>query len=97
MSQEAPMRGRIASISPERGSGFIAPDEEGGEIYFRRDALHGADFTSLAEGVAVEFTLGHEQGTRANEGLRAVDVRLADAADPAVDHETLPAEKLGRA
>jgi hypothetical protein len=45
--------------------------------------------------VAVEFMLGQESGDRPSEGLRAVDVRLADDAIPAVDHEVLPAEKLG--
>jgi cold shock CspA family protein len=89
------MHGRIASISPERGFGFITPDDEGGEIFFHRSALHGADFEELAEGVAVDFTLGQEAGDRLGEGLRAVDVRLADDAVAAVDHELLPPEKLG--
>jgi len=90
------MHGTIARISTERGFGFLTPDEEGGEVFFHRSALHGADFDELAEGVTVEFRLGHEEGDQPNEGLRAVDVRLADDAIPAVDHETLPAEKLGR-
>ncbi|HZO26857.1 MAG TPA: cold shock domain-containing protein [Chloroflexota bacterium] len=71
------MHGRIASISPGRDSGFIIPDEEGGEIFFHRSALHGADFDELAPGIAVEFMLGQEAGARPSEGLRAVDVRLA--------------------
>jgi len=90
------MHGTVASISPERGFGFITPDDEGGEVFFHRSALHGADFEELAAGVAVDFTLGHEEGDQPSEGLRAVDVRLADDAIPAVDHEVLPAEKLGR-
>ena len=91
------MRGKIARVSPEHAIGFITPDEEGGEIVFHRDVLHGVEFEELAEGVAVELTLGHEEGDRTNEGLRAVDVRLADHAIPAVDGEALPAEKLGTA
>jgi CspA family cold shock protein len=91
------MRGTIARVSPERGFGFITPDEEGGEIVFHRDALHGSEFSELNEGVAVEFTLGHEQGDQPSEGLRVVDVRLADDTGPAVDDGTLPAEKLGTA
>ena len=38
------MHGKIARISPERGFGFITPDEEGGEVFFHRNALHGTDF-----------------------------------------------------
>ena len=91
------MRGTIARVSPERGFGFITPDEEGGEIVFHRDALHGSEFSELHEGVGVEFTLGHEEGDQPNEGLRAVDVRLADDTAPAIDQEALPAEKLGSA
>ena len=87
------MHGRIANISPERGVGFIIPDEEGGEICFHRHALHGADFDVLRPGVAVEFMLGQEAGDRPSEGLRAVDVRLADDAVAAVDHDALPAEE----
>jgi cold shock CspA family protein len=90
------MHGRIASLSPERGFGFITPDEEGGEIFFHRNALHGVEFEELAPGVTVEFTLGQETGDQPQEGLRAVDVRLADDAVPAVDHEVLSAEKLGQ-
>ena len=89
------MHGRIASISPDGGFGFITPDEEGGEIFFHRNALHGAAFEELAPGAAVEFMLGQEAGARPSEGLRAVDVRLARAAVPTVDHEARPAEKLG--
>jgi cold shock CspA family protein len=88
------MHGKVASVSPERGFGFITPDEEGGEVFFHRSALHGVEFEDLAAGVAVEFTLGHESGDQLREGLRAVDVRIADDAIPAIDHEVLPAEKL---
>lgn len=88
------MHGRIASVSPEDGLGFITPDEEGGEISFHRNALHGAAFEDLAPGVAVEFMLGQEPGARPSEGLRAVDVRLAEDAVSAVDHAALPTEKL---
>ena len=90
------MHGRIASISPERGVGFITPDEEGGEISFHRNALHGASFDELEPGVTVEFMLGQEAGHRPSEGLRAVDVRLADEAVPTVGHEAPAAEKLGQ-
>lgn len=88
------MHGTIVNISPERGFGFIAPDE-GGEYFFHRSALHGVEFEELAEGVTVEFTVGREEGDRPDEGPRAVDVRLADDAVPAVDNTALPAEKLG--
>lgn len=76
------MHGTIARVSPERGFGYITPDEEGGEIVFHRDALHGVELQELAPGVAVEFTLGHEDGGQPSEGLRAVEVRLAEDTAP---------------
>jgi len=87
------MHGKIASISTDGGFGFITPDEEGGEILFHRNALHGAAFQELAPGVAVEFMLGQEAGARPSEGLRAVDVRLADDAVPALDRGAPPSEQ----
>jgi CspA family cold shock protein len=89
------MHGKIASISPERGFGFITPDDEGGEIFFHRNALHGTSFNELTEGIAVEFMLGQEAGARPSDGLRAVDVRLAAAPASAADRGPLPADKMG--
>jgi len=91
------MLGTIARVLPEQGSGFITPDEEGGEIFFHRNALRGVEYEDLAAGVVVEFTLGHEEGAQPNEGLRAVDVRLPEVATPAADPDALPAEKLSTA
>jgi cold shock CspA family protein len=90
------MRGKIASISPEQGFGFITPDEEGGELSFPRSALHGAAFDDLSAGDAVEFLLGQESGARPSDGLRVVDVRLANETALTVNREGAPAAKLGQ-
>jgi cold shock protein len=87
------MHGTIASLSAERGFGFIA-DDDGREFFFHRNALQATDFEDLAPGVGVEFEVGQESGDRADERPRAVNVRLADDALPAEDHEVLPAEKI---
>jgi len=86
------MQGTIASVVPERGFGFIT-DDEGREFFFHRSALQATDFEELAAGVAVEFEVSREPGDEAGERPRAVNVRLADTAVPAVDHEVLPPEK----
>ena len=89
------MRGTVASVSPERGFGFITT-EDGQEFFFHRNALQATDFEELAAGVAVEFEAGHDtRGDEPGERPRAVNVRLADQAVPAVDHEVLPPEKTG--
>lgn len=85
------MHGKIASVSPERGFGFITPDEEGGEIFFHRNALHGSAFDDLEPGTPVDFLLGQEAGDKPSDGLRAVDVRLAEVR-AAAPHDAPSAE-----
>jgi cold shock protein len=87
------MRGVVRSVSPERGFGFITSDD-GQELFFHRSALAGVDFEDLGEGVAVVFEARRDEpGDRDDERPRAVNIRLADDAIPAVDNEPLPAEK----
>jgi cold shock CspA family protein len=86
------MQGRIARLAPEGGFGFITGDN-GQEFFFHRNALQAIDFEELTPGSAVIFEAGHETGDEAGEHTRAVNVRLAPSAIPAVDHEILPEEK----
>jgi cold shock CspA family protein len=69
---------------PEEGFGFIDGDD-GHEYFFHRSALNATRFEDLAPGVPVFFRIGHEEGDRPGEGLRAVFVRMTDAAEPTVD------------
>jgi cold shock CspA family protein len=89
------MRGTVAEIVIERGFGFI--DGEGGVRYFfHRNALQATDFDALGAGTAVEFEVQrHASGDEPGEHARAVNVRLAPEALPAVDHEVLPPQKTG--
>ena len=88
------MRGTVSSVVADRGFGFIA-DADGREFFFHRSSLQATDFEELAEGVAVEFEVGQEPADERGERPRAVNVRLAEDAVPAVDHEVLPPEKTG--
>jgi cold shock CspA family protein len=83
------MHGKISSISVEQGTGVIVPDEEGGEVVFHRNVLHGIGLDELEEGMEVEFLLGQEAGDRPSEGLRVVDVRLAEEKVTATADEPL--------
>jgi cold shock CspA family protein len=88
------MRGVVDTLLIDRGFGFIAA---GGERYFfNQAALQGLDFEDLGPGTEVEFEIDRDPaGDRPDEEPRAVSIRLADGAVPAVDHEVLPPEKLG--
>jgi CspA family cold shock protein len=89
------MQGTITNLVAGRGFGFIDTDD-GEQFFFHRSALQGTDFEELAEGVKVVFDVGHDtSGDEPGERPRAVSIRLADDAVPAVDHERLPASKTG--
>jgi cold shock CspA family protein len=86
------MHGKIVSVSAEQGIGVIAPDEEGGELTFRQNVLHGVSLDDLSEGTEIEFLLGKEAGDRPSDGLRVVDVRPAAAKVAATADEVSRAE-----
>jgi cold shock CspA family protein len=89
------MRGTVGDIVIDRGFGFI-DGEDGRQYFFHRNALTGADFGDLAPGVAVEFGVKEfSQGDEPGEHPRAVNLRLAEDAMPAADHEALPRAKTG--
>jgi cold shock CspA family protein len=90
--QRPRLHGVVARIVPERGFGFVSGDD-GQEFFFHRTALQATAFEDLALGVTVTFEIGQDPGDRPGEDPRAVSVRLADDAFPAVDNETLPQEK----
>jgi cold shock CspA family protein len=91
----APMRGTIAEIVIDRGFGFV-DGEDGRRYFFHRNALTGADFGELGPGVEVEFAVKeHDVGDEAGERPRAINLRLAEGAIPAADHEPLTRGKVG--
>ena len=87
------MRGTVARLVADQGFGFIT-GEDGQELFFHRSALMGVDFEELAPGVAVEFGVREDrEGDEPGEHPRAVSIKLAEDATPAVDHEVLPEGK----
>lgn len=86
------MRGTIARVFPDHGYGFIEAD--GQEYFFHQAALQGTDFGSLAPSVPVVFEVDTKpEGDRPGDQPRAVSIRLAENAIPAVDNEILPRQK----
>ena len=87
------MEGTVARLVTDRRFGFIeGPD--GQEYFFHMSALKGTEYGELAEGSPVTFEADRDaKGDEHYEGPRAVNVRLADGATPAMDNEPLPAGK----
>jgi cold shock CspA family protein len=88
------MRGTVAEVIVDRGFGFI-DGENLVRYFFHRGAVEG-DFEQMAPGQSVEFgVVAHAEGDRPDEHPRAVNIRLAADAMPAVDNELIPPEKVG--
>lgn len=68
-SSSPPLRGVISKVFPERGYGFIL-QEDGDDVYFHQNALHGLKLEELQDGMDVTFNVeeGHKgpQATTVN-------------------------------
>jgi cold shock CspA family protein len=87
------MQGTVDRVVADEGFGFII-GPNGEEYFFHRSALQGPEWEELGPGVPVLFHVTEGEGDRPDEHLRAVDVRLAPDAIPAVDNEPLPQGKV---
>jgi cold shock protein len=64
--------GRIVRWFPERGYGFITPDDRSTDVFLHPgDLASGYPASDLREGIRVSFTLGRNE-----RGPKASDVRL---------------------
>ena len=90
------MRGTVDRVVPDGGYGFIV-GPNGEEYFFHRSALTGPEFEEMGPGVAVLFEAHEAKGDEPEEHLRAINIRLAPDAIPAVDNEPLPPGKVAGA
>ncbi len=80
------MQGTVDRVVADGGYGFII-GPNGEEYFFHRTALEGPEFGELGPGVTVLFEPTEGKGDAPDEHLRAVRIRLAPDAIPAIDNE----------
>ena len=56
------MVGTVKWFNPEKGFGFITPENGSKDVFVHFSAIQGTDYRSLDEGQRVEFTV--EQGQK---------------------------------
>ena len=88
------MRGVVIRLDLDGKYGFIE-GADGREFFFHLTGLSGVEFSELAEGSEVEFSVAtHQIGDEPGEHPRAVHVQLGEKAVPVIANEPLPPEKL---
>ncbi|ACY19851.1 Cold-shock protein DNA-binding protein [Gordonia bronchialis DSM 43247] len=68
---KAMAQGTVKWFNGEKGFGFIAPDDQGADVFVHFSAIQGSGFRNLEEAQRVEFDV--EQGAK---GLQATNVSV---------------------
>lgn len=63
--------GTVKWFNPEKGFGFIVPDEGGSDVFVHITAVEAAGMKTLEEGQKVEFDLEENRGKQAAGNLKA--------------------------
>lgn len=63
--------GTVKWFNPEKGFGFIVPDDGGKDVFVHITAVEAAGLKTLDEGQKVEFDLEENRGKQAAGNLKA--------------------------
>lgn len=66
------MIGTVKWFNPDKGFGFIQPEDGGKDVFVHISAVERAGLRSLAEGQKVQFEVVKERGKEAAGNLSAV-------------------------
>lgn len=61
--------GTVKWFNDDKGYGFIAPDNNGPDVFAHHSAINGSGFKTLSEGQKVEFSI-----TQGAKGPQAADI-----------------------
>lgn len=65
-------RGTVKWFNPQKGFGFIIPDDGGKDVFVHISAVEAAGMRTLMEGQKLEFELQENRGRMAAANLKAV-------------------------
>jgi cold shock protein len=63
------LKGKVKWFNDQKGYGFIAREDGGGDVFVHYSSIQGDGFKSLAEGDSVEFEL-----VQSDKGAKATNV-----------------------
>ena len=62
--------GKIKWYNPEKGFGFIVPDEGGPDVFIHKTALEKAGVKSVKEGQAISFEIVENRGKKSAGNIK---------------------------
>ncbi len=63
-------KGKVKWFNPQKGFGFIEPEEGGNDVFVHISAVEAAGFKTLNDGQNVEYDLQEEKGKQSATNLK---------------------------
>jgi CspA family cold shock protein len=68
--------GTVKWFNPEKGFGFILPDDGGSDVFVHRTAVQSAGLQTLADGTKVKYDLEEKQDREGRSKVSAVNLQV---------------------
>lgn len=63
-------KGKVKWFNPQKGFGFIEPEEGGGDVFVHISAVEAAGWRTLEDGQALEYEIKEEKGKSSAANLQ---------------------------
>ncbi len=63
-------KGKVKWFNPQKGFGFIEPENGGGDVFVHISAVEAAGWRSLQDGEAIEYEIKEEKGKQSAANLK---------------------------